>query len=257
MRTPADRAAPPDARYDGASAEDLARRLDLPRVIVYDEVGSTLDVAHALAAEGAPAGTLILADAQSAGRGRSGRTWTSERGAGIWLTFVERPRDIDALDVLSLRVGLGVAAALEPHCDERIRLKWPNDLYVGDQKLGGILVEARWRDENPEWVAIGVGVNVRAPAGEERAIGLRSDAVRLSVLAAMAPAIRVAAARSGVLDASEMRAFAARDLAAGRACSEPIAGVVRGIDSRGSLLVDVGSHTVAVRTGSLVLTEAR
>lgn len=257
MRTPADRAAPPDACYDGASAEDLARRLGLPRVIVYDEIGSTLDAAHAFAAEGAPAGTLILADAQTAGRGRSGRTWTSERGAGIWLTLVERPRDIDALDVLSLRVGLGVAAALESHCDERIRLKWPNDLYVGDRKLGGILVEARWRDEKPEWVAIGVGVNVRAPAGEERATGLRSDAARVSVLAGMAPAIRAAAARSGLLDASEMREFAARDLAAGRVCSEPIGGVVRGIDSRGSLLVDIGSHTVAVRTGSLVFTEAR
>jgi BirA family biotin operon repressor/biotin-[acetyl-CoA-carboxylase] ligase len=252
-------AEPPPAPdgYDGVSADELARRLDLPRVVVYDEIGSTLDVAHEVAAEGAPAGTLILADAQSAGRGRLGRAWTSERGAGIWLTLVERPRDVDALDVLSLRIGLGLAAALESFCDERIRLKWPNDLYVGDRKLGGILVEARWREEMPDWVAIGVGVNVRPPQGEDRATGLRSGAARLTVLAAMVPAMRTAAAGRGVLDESELRAFAVRDVASGRACSEPIAGVVRGIDSRGSLLVDVGSHTVAVRTGSLVLTEAR
>ena len=257
MRPHADPPSALDARYDGESADELARRLDLPRVVVYDEIGSTLDVAHEMAAGGAPAGTLILADAQSAGRGRLGRTWTSEPGAGIWLTLVERPRDVDALDVLSLRVGLDLAAALESVCDERIRLKWPNDLYVADRKLGGILVEARWRNEMPDWVAIGVGVNVRAPQGEDRATGLRSDAARLTVLAAMVPAIRAAAARRGVLDESELRAFAARDVASGRACSEPIGGVVRGIDSRGSLLVDVGSDTVAVRTGSLVLTEAR
>ena len=65
------------------------------------------------AAEGAPAGTLVVADAQTAGRGRSGRTWTSERGAGVWLTLIERPRDVDALDVLSLRVGLALAPALD------------------------------------------------------------------------------------------------------------------------------------------------
>jgi BirA family biotin operon repressor/biotin-[acetyl-CoA-carboxylase] ligase len=257
LRTPADPAPASAVRYDGASAEELARRLELPRVVVYDEIGSTLDVAHSLAAEGAPAGTLILADAQSAGRGRSGRAWTSERGAGIWLTLVERPRDTDALDVLSLRVGIGLAAALESYSDERIRLKWPNDLYVGDRKLGGILVEARWRDRMPEWVAIGVGINVRAPVGEDRATGLRPDSARLTVLAAAVPTIRAASARCGALDESELQVFAARDLASGRACSEPLGGVVRGIDSRGSLLVDVGSHTVAVRTGSLVLTEAR
>ena len=237
------------------SGHDLARRLELPHVVVYDEVGSTLDVAHALAGEGSPAGTLILADAQTAGRGRSGRSWTSEKGAGIWLTLIERPADVDALEVLSLRVGLALAPALDGHSDKQVLLKWPNDLYVGERKLGGILVEARWRDGTPEWVAIGVGINVRAPSDEPRAIGLRENARRLAVLVDVVRAVRSAAMQTRLLGNQELREFAARDLAAGRACRSPTNGVVRGIDRRGSLLVDVASQTVEVRTGSLVFAE--
>ena len=86
--------------------EVLARELGLPAVEIFETVGSTLDVAHERAAAGAAAGTLILAEEQTAGRGRQGRSWTSEPGAGIWLTLIERPKDRASLDVLSLRVGL-------------------------------------------------------------------------------------------------------------------------------------------------------
>src|SRR5262245_11512084 len=110
------------------------------RLIEYDEVGSTLDVAHEMAADGAEAGTLIVAKAQTAGRGRMGRTWRSEPGAGIWLTLIERPADASALEVLSLRVGLAMAPVLDAFTDAPIQLKWPNDLYLRDRKLAGILI---------------------------------------------------------------------------------------------------------------------
>ena len=87
-------------------------------LIEYDEVGSTLDVAHTLAADGAAAGTVVIADAQTAGRGQRGRAWQSERGAGLWLTLIERPSDASALDVLSLRVGLALAPALDPNAPD-------------------------------------------------------------------------------------------------------------------------------------------
>lgn len=246
-----------DGRYDELRGDDLANELGLPHVVTFSSIGSTLDVAHALAEEGAAAGTLVIADAQTAGRGRLGRTWRSEPGAGIWLTIIERPSDTAALDVLSLRVGLALAPALDPFAASRVRLKWPNDLYVDGHKLGGILVEARWREGNPEWVAIGVGVNVRAPAEEPRATGLREGVRRLAVLEQMVPALRAAAAQQGPLAEAELRAFAERDLAAGRSCAEPIVGTVRGIDASGALLVDpaAGGAPVAVRAGSLVLTE--
>lgn len=242
-------------RYDGLTGEALADRLRLPNVIVFDETTSTLDVAHRLGAERAAAGTLILADTQTAGRGRHGRSWTSERGAGVWLTLVERPSDLAAIEVLSLRVGSALAAGIEAFADASVALKWPNDLYVAGRKLAGILVEARWRESTPEWVAIGVGINVRPPATESRAIGVRSGTSRLELLDAIIPGIRAASATAGPLTAGEIEAFSRKDFARGRSCVLPVEGVVQGIDARGGLLVDVGANIVAVRSGSLVLKE--
>jgi BirA family biotin operon repressor/biotin-[acetyl-CoA-carboxylase] ligase len=242
-------------RYDGRTAEALAAELGVPRVVAFDEVGSTLDAAHELAASGAPAGTLVVADAQTSGRGRMGRAWRSESGAGVWLTLIERPRDVAALDVLSLRIGLALAPVLDAFVATPARLKWPNDLYVGTRKLGGVLVEVRWRESAPEWAAIGVGVNVRAPLGEPRATGLDADVSRAVLLTRMVPAMRAAAARTGALDRSELAAFASRDAVTGRRCREPVDGVIQGIDPSGALVVDVGSQIAVVRAGSLVLEE--
>lgn len=227
----------------------------MPRVVAFDETTSTLDVAHALGAEGAGAGTLILADAQTAGRGRMGRMWTSERGAGIWLTLIERPTDPAAIEVLSLRIGLAMAAAIDAFVEQPVSLKWPNDVYVATRKLAGILVEARWRESSLEWVAIGIGINIRPPVSEARAAGVSTGVSRLSILDAIIPGVRSAAAQRGPLSRGEVDAFGRRDFARGRECVQPAHGVVRGIDARGALLVDLGSETVAVRSGSLVLKE--
>jgi len=240
-------------------AAQLAERLSLPRVELYDEVGSTLDVAHDLAAANAPAGTLIVAATQLAGRGRMGRSWRSETGAGVWMTMIERPSDPAALETLSLRIGLAVAPALDPLADAPIRLKWPNDLYAARGKLGGILIEVRWREGRPEWVAIGLGINLRRPEREPRAAGLRAGVSRDAVLERVAAPIRAAARLSGPLTGDELARFAERDFAAGRPCLEPVTGVVRGIDATGALLVDVTSRgveqVVVVRSGSLVFRE--
>ena len=215
-----------------------------------------MDVAHELARTGAPAGTLVLADEQTAGRGRFGRSWRSDRGAGVWLTVIERPASALDLDVLPVRVGIALAPALDRFAGSRVALKWPNDLYVGGGKLAGILTEARWRGDALEWVAIGVGINVHAP-DEEPAACLAPSTTRLDVLHAVVPAIRAAAARRGPLTDAEQAAFAARDRAAGRRCVEPLEGIVRGISPGGALLIEVGSGVVEVRAGSLVLKEER
>jgi len=239
----------------------LSDKLAATHVVRLEEVGSTLDVAHRLAAAGAEPGTLIVADAQTAGRGRMGRSWRSERGAGIWLTLVERPRDPSGLEVLSLRVGLALAPALDQFAADRVCLKWPNDLYLGGRKLGGILIEARWREQSLEWLAIGVGINLRPPADEPNAVGLPEGgaASRDVVLEEIVPRIRAAAARGGPLDRDELAAFAARDIAMGRRCVEPVLGIVRGISASGALQVEValssgnGTTLTEVRAGSLVL----
>jgi BirA family biotin operon repressor/biotin-[acetyl-CoA-carboxylase] ligase len=232
--------APPEAAdvYDGVSAGELARRLAVPRLSLFARVTSTMDVAHALAAEGAPAGTLVLADTQTGGRGRAGRTWDSPPGQGIWCTLVERPRDAGPLGVLSLRIGLHAAAALEPLADAAVAIKWPNDLLVAGRKLAGILVEARWRDGTPEWVAIGFGLNVRAPAHRGDAAGLGARASRLGALEALLPALRSAAAvRAAELGAAELAAYATRDAVIGRRVVAPVRGVVRGVRPAGELEV--------------------
>jgi BirA family biotin operon repressor/biotin-[acetyl-CoA-carboxylase] ligase len=241
--------------YDGRSAGELARACGVPAVALYDSVASTMDVAHELAASGAPAGTVVLTDRQTAGRGRSGRTWHSAPGDSITLTLVERPVDPAALRVLSLRLGLAAAPVLDHWTAGPVRLKWPNDLMVGEEKLGGVLVEARWRDQQPEWVAIGVGVNVRRPPLPGTA-GLAPGAGRVEILAGLVPALRAAAAAAGALGARELGAFEARDWARGRRIVEPAAGLVHGISSGGALLVSTATGIVSCASGSLVPAEA-
>ena len=242
------------ATFDGVTAEALAATLDVPRVAIYGRIASTMDAAHALGADGAPAGTLVIADEQTSGRGRAGRRWHSEPGGGLWLTLLERPNDPVAVQVLSLRLGLRAAAALDAFARAPIRLKWPNDLFVESAKVAGVLVEARWRGERPDWVAIGFGINLRAPA-ELEAASLLPGVTRVEVLAALVPALRAAAAGRGMLAPREVGQYAARDLARGRRCDAPLAGVVQGIAEDGALRIATADGERRVRDGSLVLRE--
>jgi BirA family transcriptional regulator, biotin operon repressor / biotin---[acetyl-CoA-carboxylase] ligase len=241
--------------FDGVDADRLAAVCGVPEVVLFRRVGSTLDVAHDRAARGAGGGVLVLADEQTSGRGRQGRHWVSESGAGIWLTLVERPADASAVHVLSLRLGLHAAGVLDEFAPSPIGLKWPNDLYVAGRKLAGILVEARWREGKLDWLAIGFGLNVRAPRGMPDAGALRAGSRRLDVLARLVPALRTAASEVGDLRPEERAAYAARDIALGRRCREPVAGTIAGIDAAGALLIQSGEETRAVRAGSLVLEE--
>ena len=198
-------------------------------------------------------GTLVLADEQTEGRGRFGRAWRSDPGRGVWLTLLERPQDPAALDVLSIRVGLAAAQALDHAAGEEVGLKWPNDLLARDGKLGGILVESRWHGAALQWVAIGVGVNVRRPIDASLGgAGLPAGTSRLELLRRLVPAIRAAARRTGHLGAAELENYRYRDRGRGRRCREPVAGQVAGIAPDGALLVETQDGILPVRAGSLV-----
>ena len=240
--------------YDGVAASVLAARLGVPGVLSFDQVGSTLDVAHRIAPD-SMSGTLVLAEEQTAGRGRHGRRWTSAPEAGIWLTLIERPTDVRALDVLSLRCGLYAAEALDVMAGARVGVKWPNDLYVGDRKLAGILIETRWRGTAPDWVAIGFGLNVVAP-DVPTGIGLRPGVSRVEVLDVLVPALRRAASASRHLDDDELARWHARDIAAGRPLVSPAEGRAFGISREGELLVaDATGALTRHRSGSLTFAE--
>ena len=184
--------------------------------------------------------------------------WESAEHAGLWMTLLERPKDSEMLGVLALRVGMAVAAALDPFVAAPVRVKWPNDLFVGDGKLAGTLIEARWRESLVDWVAIGVGVNMRVPAGMSNAATVRHDVTRADLLRVMIPAMRAAAQRKGVLTDREIALWRERDLAVGRRITAPLNGEVSGIGADGALLVREGgaSSSTVVHAGSLVFADA-
>ena len=212
-----------------------------------------MDIAHELAASGARAGVLVVADRQDSGRGRGGNTWASADNAGVWMTLIERPRDQHAVRVLALRLGMVMADVLTPMVDEPIMLKWPNDVFAGAGKLAGILVEARWRDGDIEWVAIGIGINRRAPEGLAQAAAVRAGISRAEILRAVVPAIRGATAMQGYLTDDELARWHARDVARGKRLSQPRMGLADGIECDGALRVlSLDRSTIErVHTGSL------
>ena len=134
------------------------------RLVAFDTVGSTSEEARRLAADGAPEGTLVWARAQSAGRGRRGRSWSSPPG-NLYLSLLLRP-DCPAAVAPQLgfatAVGLGEALdTLLPADAERPRFKWPNDVLVGGRKIAGILLDASTGSNGHlDWLIIGVGVNI-------------------------------------------------------------------------------------------------
>lgn len=138
-----------------------ARHLGTGRVASRAATASTQDDLLALAEQGEPEGTVAIADVQQAGRGRRGREWCSPAGGGLWFSVLLRP-DAEALTQapISLMAGLAVAEALEDLCGVSARLKWPNDVLVGGQKLAGILGESRETPDGQHLVAIGIGINV-------------------------------------------------------------------------------------------------
>lgn len=225
-----------------------------------EALASTQDEGHGLAAAGAAHGTAVAARVQTAARGTRGREWVSYEG-GLWLSVVCRPDAGAAPEVIGLRVGLALADFLDTILApaHRVALKWPNDLYLLQRKLGGILVEARWHGESLGWMVIGVGLNVRneIPAalvqtGVSLALaGFTADPVELAVPVTQAVA---RAARAALpLNPAELRAFEERDWLRGRAISLPTPGVAEGISSTGRLLVRTLAGNVVEATGSVQL----
>jgi BirA family transcriptional regulator, biotin operon repressor / biotin---[acetyl-CoA-carboxylase] ligase len=228
------------------------------RLIRLVRVPSTMDALHELAQAGAAPGTAVIAEEQTAGRGSRGRTWTSPRG-GLWVSVLARPASA-GLELVSLRSGLAVADALDRLGIGELRLKWPNDLMLGDRKAGGILCEARWQGTALAWVVIGLGLNVTNPPAE----GLDGVATHLaSVRPGLTPAelarpvieaLRDVDAAGGPLTAGERAHFARRDWLRGRALAAPEAGIADGIDADGALRVRGAEGTMAtVRAGTVAL----
>jgi BirA family biotin operon repressor/biotin-[acetyl-CoA-carboxylase] ligase len=234
-----------EPRYDGLDAEEIRRRTGAAQVELRSSVGSALDVAHQLAVSCAPQGLLVVAEEQTAGRGRQGRTWHSAAGAGVWLAALLRPEEPPSPGALAIRVGLAAVAAVQEVAPRAApRLKWPNDLMVRDRKAGGVLCEARWQGGKLGWIAVGVGINVRFPVAAEvrhSAIALKeaeSSVTRVRLLEALVPRLWELAARPPRLDEAEKEAFLRLQWPAG---GEP---GTAGVDAEGALLVSAADGSL-------------
>lgn len=243
---------------DGVPAAELARRWGVPQCALFRSLDSALNAVHELGSQGAPAASLVIAEEQTAGRGRDGRTWHSPLG-GVWLGLLLRPSRAE-LGVLSVRVGLAVADAVDGLLGRaETRLKWPNDVLLGERKLAGILCEGRWHGDAVQWVGLGVGVNVSNPIPREVARGAVAldewlPAVRrLDLLDRLIPALAALGSSAPTLSERECAAFAARDWLLGRQLRAPAAGRAQGLRPDGALLVDLGAGTIALREGHVEL----
>lgn len=128
------------------------------------------------AGRNAPEGSLIIAGEQTAGRGRLGRSWVSERGVGLYLSLILRP-DIAAAQapVLTLAMGLGVARGIGEVCGRQCDLRWPNDVLLNEKKVSGILVEMESERGRVRHVIAGVGINVNNSAMPPDLAGIASS----------------------------------------------------------------------------------
>lgn len=148
--------------WAGLAADELAERWGR-EVRLYGKVDSTNRVARELAEAGAPSGTVVLAREQAEGRGRAGRRWFSPPGS-LYLSLLLRPEAGHLRPLVSVLAGLGIVRELDRRFDGlEPALKWPNDLMVGDRKMGGILAEAGTEEGVPRWLVVGCGLNVRRP----------------------------------------------------------------------------------------------
>ncbi len=231
------------------------------RVYRYERVDSTMDLLHQLAEDGAPAGTAVVAGEQLGGRGSRGRIWHSPPG-GLWLSVLLRPRSVGATEVMSLRAGLCIARILDRFLSTPVGLKWPNDLMLGERKLGGILCEARWQGPLLAWVTVGVGLNVRnQPPAELRQSAVsvlehRSDLQVEDLLDPIVGGLRILDFEADRLSPGELDEFAARSWLAGRRIREPLCGTVAGVGADGTLRVRTHDGAqVAVRSGSVELAD--
>jgi BirA family biotin operon repressor/biotin-[acetyl-CoA-carboxylase] ligase len=261
------------ARFDAAAIE-RARRGSFGRPLrFFSTVGSTSTEAARWAAAGAPHGAVVVADHQTAGRGRLGRTWISRPGSALQFSLVLRPAEpMESPGLLPVALGLSLAEAIEDVTPLTTGLKWPNDVTISGHKVAGILVEARWAGEPPDAFVAGIGVNVAwscddltGALGEEATSiscelarrGLAAECDRARLLAAALLRAEDSYVRSLepsgrselVSRATERSDVLGRSVLVRLRDGEPVEGVARALLTTGALEVEVNRERRAIEAG--------
>ncbi|MFR1387427.1 MAG: biotin--[acetyl-CoA-carboxylase] ligase [Anaerotignum sp.] len=152
----------PETMYNKRELEQGLKTKTMGQSIYfYEETDTTNNRARELALEGAPEGTLVVAEKQTAGRGRRGKVWESPLGTGIWMSLVLRPQILPAeASVLTLLCGLATAEAIKAETGLSAGIKWPNDILINGKKAVGILTEMDCEMSEVHFVIPGIGINV-------------------------------------------------------------------------------------------------
>jgi BirA family biotin operon repressor/biotin-[acetyl-CoA-carboxylase] ligase len=239
------------------------------RVVALPVTTSTNDELRRLAAEGAPEGTVVVAERQTAGRGRLGRPWHSPPGAGLYLSILLRPREpIEEIGRYAVTAAVAVCEACRALAGDHALIKWPNDVLGDGKKLAGILSELRTGGASGAELVVGVGVNVNGLA-EDFPEELRSTATSLRLLRGgerfrredvATEIVRNVAGGVALLRAGRWQELAARFLsyspsATGRRVRLAAGdhGITRGLHATGALRVETDRGVVLVHSGESVV----
>ncbi len=154
---------------DKLLAEELSHALQtkvIGKAIFFHEiVSSTNDLAYALAEKGAGEGAVVVADEQTKGKGRLGRTWMSPKGSGVYLSVILRPAlSPQSVPKVTLFAALAAARAVRKITGVTAQIRWPNDLLIGGKKIAGVLTEMSGEQDRVHFVIVGIGINVNTSA---------------------------------------------------------------------------------------------
>lgn len=243
----------------------LKKYTDIP-IYCFKELDSTNKYAKQIASEGAPEGALVIADTQTAGRGRLGRSFFSPPGTGIYFTVILHPESLFAnAPFITTAASVAVASAVRRLSGRDARIKWVNDVYIGSKKICGILTEAVTDLESGtvESAVCGIGINYMTgafpPELKDTATSIFTDSpnvTRSELLAAIVEDLLdmiKALPDHSFMDVYRSLSFVIGKDVTLKVGSRTIEGHVSDIDSMGGLVADIGGRTEVFRSGEVTL----
>lgn len=151
----------PDRLYDFEVMHGLGTKILGKKIIYFDSLSSTMDLAMQLGMQGVAEGTLVIAETQTKGRGRLGRAWHSPKYKGLYFTLILRPKILPSqVSLVTLLSAVSICEAIKSAFGADTQIKWPNDILAHNKKLGGILTELSAEADKINSLNIGVGLNV-------------------------------------------------------------------------------------------------
>jgi len=243
------------------------------RIYLYREVTSTNELLRAKALAGEPEGTVVVAESQTHGRGRYGRSWLSLPGKGLYFSLLLRPNAL-ALQpgLLALAASLAIVRVLDRECGISAQIKWPNDVFIHGAKVAGVLAETSYQEQTLLFVIIGIGLNLCLSDQEMANHGLTASSAHsfcrteLNKDALLAQLLKqIMKEYRGLFRAGQPQRLCARWC---KCClhlrqpviihnaHETISGIFAGVDLNGSALIELDTGEVVVaRTGEFSLRE--